>query len=44
LYDAIGKLFPRLNHLNSWGERNCDEYREVIKAFESKQQQTSEQE
>ena len=36
LYDALGKLFPRLSHLNGWGERNCDEYREIIEYFERK--------
>lgn len=37
LYHAIGKLFPSLNHLNSWGQRNCEKYKEIIRAFESKQ-------
>eukprot|EP00804_Cyclotella_cryptica_P018306 CCRYP_017677-RA/>CCRYP_017677-RA protein AED:0.22 eAED:0.23 QI:0/0/0.5/1/0/0/2/80/350 len=37
LFDAIGKLFPLLSHLNDWGERNCDEYRAVIQAFECNQ-------
>lgn len=37
LYDAIGKLFPQLSHLNGWGEKNCDGYRDVIQAFESNQ-------
>ncbi len=30
LFDAVGKLFPNLSHLNDWGEANCDGYREVI--------------
>jgi hypothetical protein len=34
LFDAIGKLFPSLSHLNDWGEANCDGYREVIAACE----------
>lgn len=34
LFDAVGKLFPQLSHLNSWGEQNCDGYREIIKAYE----------
>jgi len=34
LFDAIGKLFPNLSHLNDWGEANCDGYREVIAACE----------
>ncbi|KAL7516533.1 hypothetical protein ACHAWX_001541 [Stephanocyclus meneghinianus] len=37
LFDSIGKLFPFLSHLNDWGERNCDEYRNVIEAFECNQ-------
>mmetsp|Transcript_19591 Transcript_19591/g.33402 ORF Transcript_19591/g.33402 Transcript_19591/m.33402 type:complete len:473 (+) Transcript_19591:61-1479(+) len=34
LFDAVGKLFPNLSHLNDWGESNCDGYREVIAACE----------
>ena len=30
LFDAVGKLFPNLSHLNDWGEANCDGYRDVI--------------
>ena len=37
LFDAIGKLFPTLSHLNDWGEQNCDCYRKVIAACETDQ-------
>lgn len=37
LFDAIGKLFPSLSHLNDWGEQNCDCYRKVIAACEKDQ-------
>ena len=37
LFDAMGKLFPKLSHLNDWGEANCDGYREVIAACEMEQ-------
>ena len=40
LYQAVGQLFPKLSHLNGWGEKNCEGYREVIKAVESKQKET----
>jgi hypothetical protein len=39
LYDAIGKLFPQLKHLNDWGEKNCDRYREIIQAYDSELKQ-----
>jgi hypothetical protein len=39
LYDAIGKLFPKLKHLNDWGEKNCDRYREIIQAYDSELKQ-----
>ncbi len=34
LFDTMGKLFPKLSHLNDWGEANCNGYREVIAACE----------
>ena len=34
LFDIVGKLFPKLSHLNNWGEANCDGYRKVIAACE----------
>ncbi len=34
LFDCMGKLFPKLSHLNDWGEANCNGYREVIAACE----------
>lgn len=37
LFDAVGKLFPKLSHLNDWGEQNCDGYRELIAACEKEQ-------
>mmetsp|Transcript_1901 Transcript_1901/g.2647 ORF Transcript_1901/g.2647 Transcript_1901/m.2647 type:complete len:474 (+) Transcript_1901:187-1608(+) len=35
LFDTMGKLFPKLSHLNDWGEANCDGYREVLAACEN---------